>query len=133
GDQAGVVRPRRHFREPHLVALHEQLHAEHAPATEVVGDRARDLPRTLQRARRHRLRLPALAVVAITLQVADRLAEVGAAGMAHGQQGDLVVEVDEALDDAAAGTGAAAGLRVFPGRLDLRLLAHRALAPARGR
>ena len=49
--QAGVVRAWRHFAEPHLVALHEQLHAEHAPAAEIVGDAAGDALRTRQRAR----------------------------------------------------------------------------------
>src|SRR5690606_15603272 len=68
GHQAGVVRPRGDLAEPDLVAFHEQLHAEHAPTAEVVRDGARDLHRTRQRARRHRLRLPAFAIVAIALQ-----------------------------------------------------------------
>ncbi|MNI16134.1 hypothetical protein D3C73_694590 [compost metagenome] len=131
--QAGVMRTRRYFAEPHLVALHEQLDTEQAPATQVVGDRARDLLGTRQCLVRHRLRLPAFAIVAILLQVPDRRAERGATGMAHGQQGDLVIEVDETLDDAAAGTGTAAGLRVLPGRGDVSLAAQRALALARGR
>ncbi|KAG1094038.1 hypothetical protein G6F40_012587 [Rhizopus arrhizus] len=131
--QAGAVRTRRHFAEPHLVTLHEQLDAEQAPTAEVVGDRTRDFFRACQRRARHRLRLPALAVIAVLLQVADRRAERSATGVAHGQQGDLVIEVDEAFDDAAAGTGTATGLRIVPGRGDVRLAAQRALALARGR
>jgi hypothetical protein len=42
-DQTGVVRTRRHFAEPHLVAFHEQLHPEQTPAAQIVGDRLRDL------------------------------------------------------------------------------------------
>ena len=34
GDQTGVVRTRRNFTEPHLVALDEQLHTEQATTTE---------------------------------------------------------------------------------------------------
>ena len=52
------------------------------------------------------------------LQVADRLAEVRldravGACAAHGQQRDLVVEVDEALDDDAAAAHAAAALSAY--------------------
>lgn len=131
--QAGVVRARRHFAEPHLITLHEQLDAEQAPAAKVIGDRARNLFGTRQCRARHRLRLPAFAIITILLQMADRRAERGAAGMAHGQQGDLVIEIDEAFDDAAAGTGTATGLRVLPGGCDVRLAAQGALALARGR
>ena len=102
------------------VALDEQLDAEQALAAEVVGDRLGDLARALQRRRRHRVRLPALDIVAADLDVADRLAEVRldcavGAERAHGQQRDLVVEVDEAFDDHAAVADAAAGHRVVPG------------------
>src|SRR5690606_26816150 len=128
--QAGVVRPRRDFREPDLVALDEEFHAEHAAAAERGRDLAGHLPRPLQRARRHRLRLPALAVVAVALQVADRVAEAGAAGVAHGEQGDLVVEVHEALDDHPPGAGAAAGLGVVPRRLQVVFAPDDALAVA---
>ena len=44
--------------EPYFVALHEQFDAEHAPATEIIGDGLRDLLRARQGLRRHRLRLP---------------------------------------------------------------------------
>src|SRR5690606_32364417 len=47
----------------------------------------------------HRLRLPALVVVAIDLTMTHRRAKAGAADVADRQQGDLVVEVDEAFDD----------------------------------
>ena len=42
---AGVVRARADFGEPDLVALDEQLDAEHAAPAELVGDRAGDLAR----------------------------------------------------------------------------------------
>ena len=44
---AGIVRTRAHFREPHHVALDEQLDAEHAVAAQVAGDLFRDLARAL--------------------------------------------------------------------------------------
>ena len=64
----------------------------------------------------HRVRLPRLAVVAGLLHVPDRRADGDAAGVADGEQGDLVGEVDEPLDDhrpvlharALAGVGQAA-------------------------
>src|SRR5690606_10993844 len=37
GDQAGIMRTRTDLAEPYLVALDEQLYAEHAQAAEVVG------------------------------------------------------------------------------------------------
>ncbi len=46
--------------------------------------------------------------------MADRRAEAGAADVAHGQQRDLVVEVDEALDDHAALPGAPAATARSP-------------------
>src|SRR5690606_4376918 len=128
GHQTGVVRPRRDLAEPDLVALHEQLDTEHTPAAEIVGDGAGDALRFRQRLWRHGRRQPALAVVAGLLPVADRVAEQGSVAVAHRQQGDLVIEVDEALDDAAAAAGAAAGLGVVPGVFDVGLAAHRALA-----
>ena len=81
--------------------------------------------------RAHRLRLPRFAIVAVDLQVADRLAERRAAAVTHGEQRDLVVEVDEAFDDHAAAARAAALLRVLPRVLDVRLRAHDALSLAR--
>ncbi|MNK95658.1 hypothetical protein D3C87_1159050 [compost metagenome] len=71
----------------------------------------------------HRVGLPAFHVVAADLHMADRLAElrfhlaIGAHG-AHGQQGDFVVEVDEAFHDHTAVAHAAAGHGVVPGGLD---------------
>src|SRR5690606_15422271 len=54
---------------------------------------------------------------------------VGAPG-AHGQQGDLVVEVDEALDDNATVADAAAGHGVVPGPGDVVRAVDLALALA---
>src|SRR5690606_29475865 len=91
-----------------------------------------DLAGALPGAWRHRLRLPALAVVAVDLQMADRRTETGAPGVAHGEQGDLVVELDQTLDDHPAAAGAAAFLRVAPGGGNVRLAAHQALPLAGG-
>src|SRR5581483_4982176 len=126
------VRTRRNLAEDRRLAADEQLHAEHAAAAERGGDLGRDLLRLPQGDGRHRVRLPGLAIVAVDLQVADGLAEAGAPGVAHRQQGDLVVEGNEALDDDAPGAGAAAGLGIGPGPGDLVFRLHRALALAGG-
>ncbi len=82
------------------------------------------------------MRLPALDVIAGLLQMADRLAEmrldvaVGTAGT-HGQQRDLVVEIDEAFDDHAAVADSPARHRVFPRALDILRTVELALALAR--
>ena len=55
---AGVVRPWAYFRKPDHVAAHEQLDAEQAGAAQVFRYLARDVPRPLERERRHRMRLP---------------------------------------------------------------------------
>ena len=70
----------------------------------------------------HRMRLPALDIVAVDLHVADRLAEMrldraAGAERAHRQQRDLVVEVDQAFDDDAAVRYTPARARIVPGRL----------------
>ena len=72
-------------------------------------------------------------VVAVDLDVADRVRrKLVPSRVPHREQGDLVVEVDEALDDDLAGAGAAAFLRVCPGAVDVRRLPERALALAGG-
>ena len=77
---AGVVRARADLAEPDLVALDEQLDAEQALAAEVVGHGlARSAARARSAAGRHRMRLPALDVVAADLHVADGLAEAASA------------------------------------------------------
>ncbi len=48
GHHAGVVRTRTHLAEPHLITLHEQLHAEDSATTETLGDRTGDRLRTRQ-------------------------------------------------------------------------------------
>ena len=77
GHHAGVVRARADFAEPDLVALDEKLDAEDALAAEVVGHLPGDLLGALQGERLHRMRLPALDIVAMHLQMADRCAEPG--------------------------------------------------------
>ena len=131
-DEAGVVRPWRNLAEPHLVAAHEEFHAEDPGAAERAGHVAGDTLRLGQRHATHRLRLPGLAVIAVDLQVADRRAEARAAHVPHREQRDLVVERDESLDDHAARAGATALLRVVPGALYVRRAPHDALSLAGG-
>ena len=124
GDQARVVRTRADFAEPDVVALHEQLDAEQAAAAQRGGDLAGDVLGPGQGGGAHRLRLPALDIVSLHLPVADRGAEVGLdlarrADGADGQQGDLEVEVDAALDDDQRRLHATSGEGVIPGRADV--------------
>src|SRR5690606_3059923 len=123
---------RRRFADVHLVALHEQLDTKHATTTERIGDSTGNVLRFLERDLRHRLRLPGLTVVAFFLAVADRRTEAGAVAMAHGQQGDFVIEIDEAFDNHLALAGAAAALGVVPGGINIGVGFYRALALAGG-
>jgi hypothetical protein len=91
----------------------------------------------LQCHRRHGHRLPGLDVIAVHLDVADRLAEEGLHGSggadgSHRELGDFVVEVDEALDDDAPGAYPSRGLRIVPGLLHVGLGPDQRLALARG-
>src|SRR5678816_2709969 len=128
--QSRVVRPRRDFAEVDGVTRDEQLDAEDAVAAELRGDRVRDALGLGERCRAHRLRLPRFAIVAVDLQMTDRLAVSRAAAVTHGEQGDLVVELDEAFDDDPALAGTAALLRIVPSVLDVRLGTHHALSLA---
>ncbi|OOL30471.1 hypothetical protein GQ85_19695 [Rhodococcus rhodochrous] len=135
GHQAGVVRAGAHLGEEHVVARDEQFHAEDTAAAERAGHRRRDLPGPGQGPLAHRLGLPGLDVVAGALQVPDRFAEErlhlpGRPDGADGELGDLVLEVDEALDDDPAEVDAPAGERVVPGGGDLVGGADRGLALA---
>ena len=62
----------------------------------------------------HRLGLPGLAVVPRFLAVPDGGTEVNTVNGAHRQQGDLVIELHEALDDHFTAAGTAALLGVAP-------------------
>ena len=79
--------------------LMKKLDAEDPGSTEFAGHPFGDAL-TLAKGRvGHRLGLPGLLVVTAFLAVADRLAERHATAMTNRQQGDLVVEIDESLDD----------------------------------
>src|SRR5665811_1364580 len=70
----------------------------------------------------HRLRLPALHIVALDLDMTDRLTKTGfypavACTGAHREQGDLVVKVDEAFHNHPAVAHAPTGQGVVPGLL----------------
>ena len=71
----GVVRARRQFGEDRLVAFDEELHAEDAVAAERLDHLARLAPGGKQGAVGDARGLPALAIVAGFLPVADRRAE----------------------------------------------------------
>ena len=119
GDETGVVRARADFGEPHLIAFDKKLDTKQTAATEAPGDGLGDGARLLQSGFAHRLRLPGFNIVTVDLQMPDRLAKVRlhvAAGSdgAYGEQGDFVVEVDEAFDNDAALADAPALHRVVP-------------------
>ena len=75
GDHPGVVRARAQFREDRLVAADEELDSEDAVPAERLDHLARLEPRRMQRLARDPGRLPAFAIIAGLLAMADRLAE----------------------------------------------------------
>ncbi len=126
-----VVRTRRDLAEQHLVARHEQLHAEYAVTAQRIRHPLRDIARLLQCRGVHRLRLPRLAIVAVDLMMAYRFEERRAAAMTHRKQGYLVIELHEALHDNLAASGTAALLSALPSRIGIFERAHDTLAVAR--
>ena len=48
--------------------------------------------------------------------------------MTHGEQSDFVIEINEALDNATAHAGTAAGLGFVPSSVDVGFASYRALA-----
>ena len=115
------------------VAGNEEFDPEYAVAAEIVDDRRSHGLRFAERLGRHRHRLPALAIIAKLLAVADRRAEEDAVAGAHGEQGDLVIEGDELLDDHPRPVAAHIGDRIGPRRVEIGGVADRALAFARRR
>ena len=119
GDQAGVVRTGRDLGEPDLIALDEQFDAEDAKTAQGLRHLGGDVLGRGQGARAHGLGLPALDIVALDLTMADGGAEIGddhaVAQRTHGQQGDLEIEVDPALDDDPGAGDTAAFLGIGPG------------------
>ncbi len=137
GNQPSVVRARADLAEPHLLALDEQFHAENAAPAQRLGDAPRHVAAALQRYRVHGVRLPAFHIVTGHLHMADGFAEVGAHGAvgahaAHGELGDFIIEVDEALDDHAALRHAPARHRRLPGGAHVGRAVELALPLARG-
>ena len=130
-DHACIVRTGRHLTEDHLVALDEELHAEYAVASERVSDLLSYLAGRLDGLRRHGLRLPGIAVVAVDLDVAYRFAERRSGYVAHCKERDLIVEIHETLHDYASGAGSPPFLSLFPGVVDLVGVLYYALAMAR--
>ena len=144
GHQPGVVRAGTDLGEVDVVALDEQFDAEDASATQLSvtepgGDPRRDRRRRGHRVGAHLVRLPALDVVAVDLLMPDRGTEHGGqppgprVHAADGQQGDLVVELDEALDDRAFAAHPAARGGGLPRALEVVGRFHHRLALARRR
>ncbi len=70
-------------------------------AAEGIDDLRRHLLRRLQRGIGHRGGLPALAIIAAFLAMADRRTKADAVLVAYGEQRDLVIEIDERLGNHA--------------------------------
>jgi len=127
------VRARADFREPDHVTLHKEFHAKEAAAAERGGDLFGNIARFLDRHRVHQLRLPALDVIALVLNVTDWLAEAGFDAAAfthgtHGQLGDFVVKINKAFNDDLALIDATARSGVFPGGNDVVRTTQKRLA-----
>jgi len=92
-----------HLLAPILVFGYEELDAIQPPPAPTALQRGYDFRRHAmrlgKRAGRHRGGLPAFAVVAAFLPVADGRAERNAVFMPHSQQGDFIVEGDELFAD----------------------------------
>ncbi|MNJ16539.1 hypothetical protein D3C77_108020 [compost metagenome] len=132
GHHAGVVGAGRDLAEPHLVASDEQLHPEQAMATQGLDHLGGDLFGAGQRQLAHRLGLPGFAVVTVFLTMAYGIAEVDAVHGAHGEQGYLVLEGDEAFDYHLATAGAPPLLGIGPALVQPGKIAQQALALAGG-
>ena len=122
---------RRHFAEPHLIAFDKQLYAKQATTAQRFSHRFGDAFGLSQSNRAHGLWLPGFLVIALLLTMTDRRTESCATYVAHGEQGDFVIEVDEAFDDDPAFARTTAFLRVVPSLLHIVSAAQQALAFAR--
>ncbi len=133
GDHARIVRARRQFREDRLVAADEEFDAENAVAAERLDHLAGLPPGGKHCAVGNTGRLPAFAIIACFLTMADRRAEQDSALRCDRQQGDLAVELDELLDDDARPVAAHVRDGIIPRGADflLRLRSRLALAGAR--
>src|SRR3954454_23697955 len=128
GDHAGVVRARRKLGEDPLLAADEEFDAEDSLPAQRLDDLARLAPGREQGAFGECGRLPALAVIAGFLAVADGRAEDDAVLGRDSQKRDLAVERDELLDDDARTVAAHVGDRMIPGIPDILARASDALA-----
>src|SRR4029079_13456146 len=118
GDHASVVGARRKLGEDRLVATDEEFDPENPVAAQRLDHLAGLITRRLQRLERDARRLPALAIVALLLTVADRGAEEHAVPRRDGEERDLAVEPDKLFDDHARPVAAHVGDRIIPGGAD---------------
>src|SRR5688572_26607791 len=89
GYHSGVVWTWADFREPDLVLFHKQFNPEYAQTTEAIRNRFGYTLRLRQSLGVHRLRLPALHIIAFDLHMAYRLAKMrlGDTCRVHGSYG----------------------------------------------
>ena len=112
----GVVRARAQFRKDRLLAADEEFDPENAVPAKRIDDLARLVAGRQQGAVGDCGGLPAFAIIAGFLAVADRRAEQYPVLGRHGQQGDLAVEIDKFLDDHPRPVAAHVGDRIIPRR-----------------
>ena len=121
----------RYLAEDHLIILDKQLNPKDAKSAKSAGDCLCDFSGFGTRGITHWLRLPALPVVPVGLDMANRLTKRCAACMPDGKLGNFVIKIDEALDNDLAGPGTSALLCILPGSVDIVITLHRALSLAR--
>ena len=109
------MRTWRYFAEEHLLAADKHLHAKNSVTAQGVGNLFGDILRLLQGFLAHGLCLPGLTIVAVHLVMAYGIQESGAATVADGKQGNLIVKLNKALHNHFSGTGAATLLGDIPG------------------
>ena len=126
-----VVWTRRHLAKNHIIALNKHLHAENAVAAKGIRHLLGNFLRFSNCHSRHRLRLPRVAVVAILLNMANRLAKLRACHIANREQRNFVVKIHKALHNHTTRTGATAFLRNSPSALHIGFRFHHTLSVAR--
>ena len=128
GHQPGVVGSWREFRKDHLISAEEELHAEQANPSQVLGHGPGHGLGLLQLLGCQLCRLPAALVITVFLFMADRCAEQGlAVVLADGQQRDFEVEPEKFLHNHAGGGSPGTGHRCVPGLVQTIRSIHNAL------
>ena len=132
GHKSCVMRPWRHFGEPDFVAAHKQLDTEYAQPAQSARDGGGHIARLHKSLVAHRLGLPGFDIVAVFLDMADWLAEEGTVLGAHGELGDLEIELDFAFQNDARLPHPPGGKCFLPGRRQVCIRTQPRLALAGG-